>query len=509
MILQIEGNLNPSYAQTLCLIFFPGAKFSASEEITANTPSVFIRTEEREDGVYAKAVMTADERSAEWEQFESYREQIPHARTLKLAAGMAVLRAGQTLFGYTPPWGILTGVRPAKVVQELHSAGQKSEEIRRILVNEYFVNPKKAVLLTKVARQERKVIRSLGTQRTCSVYISIPFCPSRCAYCSFVAYATKRLLSMIPEYLERLCRDIRSTFATIRSLGLRVATVYIGGGTPTILTPDQIRRLLACIGSCVDPSTLMEYTMEAGRPDTITAQKLMAVKEGGIHRISINPQTLNDNILTNIGRNHTTEDFYRAFHTAREIGIESINTDLIAGLPGDHFGGFSKSVDEIIRLSPENITVHTFSVKRAADIQHSDGMIYSRTGGDTAKCVDYSQLQTALAGYQPYYLYRQKNTVGNLENVGYAKKGKEGLYNVFMMEEVHSIFACGAGAVTKLVASDDRKIQRIFVPKYPYEYLARPEDDTLRRQIVEFYAENWGIYEKHDTNEANGDAPAH
>lgn len=503
MKLTVEGSLNLSYAQTLCLIFFPGSKFAQMQEENPNAPHVRICTQARSEGVYARAEITADGKFSSYECTEPYREQYPFIRTEKIAAGRAMLKAGESLLGYTPPWGIMTGVRPAKLAQQLHSAGLRSEEVRRTLTKEYFVNPKKAMLLTKVARNERRVMKKLGKQPTCSVYISIPFCPSRCAYCSFVAYSTKRLLSLIPAYLERLKRDIVSTFSTIRDLGLKVATIYIGGGTPTILSSDQIGDLLACIGTCVDPASLLEYTMEAGRPDTITPEKLHAALAGGVNRISINPQTLNDNILKNIGRNHTTEDFYRAFHIARECGIQYINTDLIAGLPGDSFPGFSKSMDEIIRLAPENITVHTFSVKKSADILKSDSMIYSRTGGDTAKSVDYSQLQTALAEYLPYYIYRQKNTVGNLENVGFAKKGAEGLYNIFMMEEVHSIFACGAGAVTKLVAPGETHIERIFMPKYPYEYLDLPQDDSVRQQILDFYAENWGIYEK------NGDASSH
>jgi oxygen-independent coproporphyrinogen-3 oxidase len=212
-------------------------------------------------------------------------------------------------------------------------------------------------------------------------------------------------------------------------------------------------------------------------------------KECGVNRISINPQTLNDKVLAYIGRAHTTEDFYRAFHIARQSGIPYINTDLIAGLPGDSFDGFSQTVDAIMQLAPENITVHTFCVKKAADIVRSESTIYSRTGGDTGKSVDYSQLQASFHGYIPYYIYRQKNAVGNLENVGFSQKGAEGLYNIFMMEEIHSIFGCGAGAVTKLVAQEGGRIERIFMPKYPYEYLAMEADVQIERQrkIADFY----------------------
>ena len=273
-----------------------------------------------------------------------------------------------------------------------------------------------------------------------------------------------------------MCKDIDRTFDIIDKLPLKLSTIYIGGGTPTTLSPKQLEKLMKKISSRVDTSTLEEFTMEAGRPDTITREKLKIAKKYGVSRISVNPQTLNDNILREIGRKHTVEDFYNAYKIARESGIENINIDLIAGLPGDDFRNFSETVDKVIELSPENITVHTFSVKKASDALKTNSNIYSINGGDAAKCVSYAQIKTKFAGYKPYYMYRQKNTVGNLENVGFSKEKREGLYNIYMMEETQSIFGVGAGAVTKLVGprednSDNRKIKRIFAPKYPYEYL--------------------------------------
>ena len=254
-----------------------------------------------------------------------------------------------------------------------------------------------------------------------------------------------------------------------------MATVYIGGGTPTVLSPDRMARLLAKIGEHVDPSTLLEFTVEAGRPDTFSEEKLAAIRDGGVGRISVNPQTLSDAVLRSIGRHHTVEDFYRAYDMARNADIAAINVDMIAGLPDDTFRIFSESFDKIIALAPENITVHTFCVKRSAALRQKDG-IYALGSHDAAKSVDYSQIQAKMAGYRPYYMYRQKNTVGNLENVGFALPGTEGLYNIFMMEELHTIFAAGAGAVTKLVKhrvpeEGNSLIERIFMPKYPYEYL--------------------------------------
>lgn len=278
-------------------------------------------------------------------------------------------------------------------------------------------------------------------------------------------------------------------------MGLRVRTVYIGGGTPTILDEQQLSSLLATIAGCVPVDTLEEYTLEAGRPDTITAEKLHVAREYGISRISVNPQILCDEVLRGVGRCHTTEQFLETYELARNSGIRTINTDLIAGLPGDRFPTFSASFDKILALRPQNITVHTLSIKRAAELRQTDAKLYAVRGGDTGKCVDYSQIKAMHEGYKPYYMYRQKNTVGNFENVGLALDGYEGYYNIYMMEEVHSIFAAGAGAVTKLVdyaPTDGGKpiIERLFNPKYPYEYLR--EDTTEQKAVAaeRFYQEH-------------------
>ena len=475
MKVTIEGDANRYYVQTLCMIFFPGAKFSENEEITEETPEVVVHTSREGGAVTATVTISIGSLSSSYTHTAS-REEGRRIDEGKIAVGIALFKAGEKLFGYTPSWGILTGVRPTKLAKELYAAGISNEEIRHILCEEYIVNPKKAAIAADIAENEARIINALPP-RSCSVYISIPFCPSRCAYCSFVSYSTKRLLSMIPDYLIRLCEDIDRMFRVIRELDMKVVTIYIGGGTPTILEADQLSMLLECINRNLDRSYLMEFTLEGGRPDTITAEKLKAAADGGITRVSINPQTLDDHILEAIGRRHTADDFFRAYAIARESGIKYINTDLIAGLPGEKFAGFAHSVDTVLAMRPDNVTFHTFCVKKAADILKSGTEVYSRTGGDTGKSVDYSQLRARLAGYIPYYLYRQKNTVGNFENVGYALPGAEGLYNIFIMEEIHSIFSAGAGGVTKLIPADapaygPKKIERRFMPKYPYEYLA-------------------------------------
>jgi len=503
MYLKISGDINKYYLQTVCMLFFPGATFSEDEDENADERAEFIRTDS-DGAVTVRCTFVSGGESSSAEKtvnisdVHGFDEGItaPDTKAAKVAAGIAAIEAGHTLFKSQPAWGILTGIRPAKIARELIMARDdvgnrifSSEAARSILTREYLVSPKKAALAVEIARSEQKIVRlaTEGQHPTCSVYISIPFCPTRCSYCSFVSYSTGRLLSLIPEYLERVIEDTKRLLRYLSDRGFRVLTVYIGGGTPTTLDENQLARLLGTVAEGIQIKRLHEFTLEGGRPDTLTAPKLAAAKEFGVTRMSINPQTMNDSILRGIGRRHTVADFMRAFELAREAGIENINTDLIAGLPGDDYRGFSRSLDKIMALEPENITVHTFCVKKSAEILRLDTEIYKRNAEETVKAVDYSQVTLKNAGYHPYYIYRQKNTVGNLENVGYTKKGFEGLYNVLMMEEIHPIFAVGAGAATKLVrdGEDGKKcIERIFEPKYPYEYLAEDKDkieDMLHR----------------------------
>ena len=502
MILKINGDINKYYVQTLCMVFFPGATFGEGEMPGEDVPEVSVDVYRDEDNtcVSAFASIKLNDKLCEATESVPLCEAITFATHEAIAVGRAIFAAGKELLGHTPPWGILTGVRPAKVANSIMRAGNGVLKAKKVLRDEYFLNPQKAALAVSVASAENRIMKKTGKD-TCSLYISIPFCPSRCAYCSFVSYTTKRLLSMVEDYLVALLVDLEDTFDTIKRLGMRLTTVYIGGGTPTTLNADQLRRLLTKINEHVDPRDLLEFTLEAGRPDTITREKLEVAKELGVTRISVNPQTLNDDILREIGRHHSVADFFDAFALAKEIGFRDINVDLIAGLPGDDFKNFSETVDKIIELAPTNITVHTFCVKKASDALRNNSSVYSLSGGDAAKSVSYSQLKTKFAGYKPYYMYRQKNTVGNLENVGFSIEGHEGLYNVYMMEEFQTIFAVGAGAVTKLVklqgnSHTDAQIMRLFRPKYPYEYL-REEEETdengygrrhkNKEQIFEFF----------------------
>lgn len=489
----LNSPINKYYVQTLGMIFFPGEHFGQSEEEREDAPVLAVRTEEVDGGVRAFAYIEADGKKENAEYFAEYTEQRSRERTLKLSIGGAVLSAASAMLGYRPAWGMMIGVRPSKVASELLEAGNSKTKVKKILNTDYLVIPKKAALATNIALTEKSIVGE-PDPKDCSVYVSIPFCPTRCTYCSFVSYTSKKLLSLIPEYLEKLKADIEANFALIRRLGLRVRTLYIGGGTPTILDEAQLADLLGFIGRQTDVSLLDEYTLEAGRPDTITEEKFRIAKEYGVTRVSVNPQSLCEEVISGVGRSHTVEQFYKAYEIARNSGIRTVNVDLIAGLPGDSFREFSKTMDEIIKLDPENVTVHTFCVKKSAEMLRQNTNVYSAKGGDIGKCVDYSQIKCEQAGYIPYYIYRQKNTVGNYENVGFSKPSFEGLYNIYMMEEIHSIFAAGAGAVGKLVdntgkSCNKREIERLFHQKYPYEYLKEDRRKEFEEAAIRFYTD--------------------
>ena len=468
MKLILDGKINKTYVQTLCMAFFHGEKFPKDEKDASTV--LYVKTEDREGGIYCEAELCTSSGKECAASFAAFSDKKSYERVSKTAVGKAVYEAASKLTGKSLPWGILTGIRPSKVAADLikdEGKGCASE----ILKNEYLLSDKKIRLVTDVAENEKKII-SLATDKTCSIYISIPFCPSRCNYCSFISYATPKLFSLIPEYLNRLMLDIKNTFETVKSLGLKVLCVYIGGGTPTVLNESRLDALLSCIGNCIDTKELLEFTLEGGRPDTITEEKLRIAKAHGVNRISVNPQSLNDRVLEKIGRKHTVADFLMAYETVEKSGIEHINTDLIAGLDGDTKESFQNTLDKIISLCPGNVTVHTLCVKNAAEIR-KDGASYETNDKVAGASVDYAYDRLTDSGYAPYYLYRQKNTVSDLENVGYSKPGEEGLYNVFMMADAHTVFGVGAGSTTKLVFSNEGKteIKRIFSPKYPYEYL--------------------------------------
>ncbi len=387
---------------------------------------------------------------------------------------------------YMPPWGILTGVRPAKLYSRLCTSdgvsGAEEYFEKQLLVS------KNKISLCRQTREKEEQIISLSSPRSYSLYISIPFCPSRCTYCSFVSHSVEQAKKIIPQYVELLCKELELTAKTAAYNGLKLETIYIGGGTPTTLTAEQLKAVLKTVFAFFDTSHLREFTVEAGRPDTITREKLKVLKEAGVTRISINPQTMNDSVLAAIGRRHTAKETKDAFYLAREIGFDNINMDLIAGLPSDNFESFQHTLDEIVTLSPESVTVHSLSMKRASTLSTGGIRPDITVGVEAAKMVDCAQKTLAENKILPYYMYRQSKTVGNLENVGYALTGKECLYNIYIMDETHSILGCGASAVTKLKQPNGNYIERVFNYKYPYEYITRFEELAQRKtRITQFY----------------------
>jgi len=368
MKIQITGNINEYYVQTLCMLFFPGVKFSKTEAAESDGLSVEVIVKTTDEGIDATVTLNTDKGSAVCTHHEVGKLG-SKVSPEQIACGKAFFEAGKKLTGITPAWGILTGVRPAKLAITGLMDGKNKKEVRDFLTSEYLVCPKKASLVTEIASVENDLLAK-ANRSACSLYVSIPFCPSRCSYCSFVSFTSAKLLGLLDSYLDRLCKDIKHTIGCIRELGLEISTVYIGGGTPTTLNEKQLAILLDTITAHIDPSTLQEFTVEAGRPDTITQEKLRIIKNHGVTRVSINTQTLNNDVLELVGRKHTAADFYRAFEMAREVEIPIINTDLIAGLPGEGFGSFSETIDALIKLRPENLTFHTLCIKNAADFAH-------------------------------------------------------------------------------------------------------------------------------------------
>lgn len=382
------------------------------------------------------------------------------------------------LTGITPAWGVLTGVRPVKLISRLLAAGMSESELFRHMEKSLYVSPEKIRLGIETAKNQKTALSNIP-KNSFSLYVSIPFCPSRCAYCSFVSQTVASFFKLIPEYIDRLCEEIEYTASIVGNLGLTLDTIYFGGGTPTSLEPEQLQKIMSTIARSFDLSSLREYTIEAGRPDTVTREKLLTILNNGCDRISVNPQTMHDNVLEAIGRRHTVAQFLDAYDLARNVGFKSVNIDIIAGLPKDTIEGFMDTVERVCALDPENITVHTLSIKRAADLmRHPDTV--ARTG-ETVSMVNYSRERLDAKGYKPYYLYRQKNQLGNLENVGWERGGTPGIYNINMMEEVQTILAVGAGASTKIVAGE-RKIERLYNPKYPAEYLKNFDNTVVQRK---------------------------
>ncbi len=467
--------LNDYHFRSLCLLYFPQAKFPTDDPSPYSADFVLERLP---DGtLYASASLNSPEGGAFGESYEKdivFTIPTDDESIAAAITGKAMLAAGKKLFGFVPPWGYLTGLRPVKRARYYLERGFGEQRVTRLFTNDYDVSPEKTRLSVATARKETEMLSSVRPEH-CGVYVSVPFCPTRCDYCSFVSYSNKKLFALIPQYVERLCRDIARTGDIIRASGFVPKSVYIGGGTPSFLTDTQLGMIFDAIQKHIPMADVTEYSFEGGRPDTLTPEKLAFIRAGGPDRISVNPQSTCQKVLDAIGRKHTVEQFFKSAEAAVRCGFTTVNTDLIAGLPEDTFGSFAQTLSDVIGLGFENITVHTLSIKNASEIKNDSG-VFDPVGELARKCVSYAGETLGAHGYSPYYLYRQKRTVGNGENTGFSLPGHESIYNVMMMEESSTVFACGAGAITKLVSPDGEKICRIAFPKYPYEYLEREEN---------------------------------
>ena len=410
---------------------------------------------------------------------DEYERERLRQRALKLS----FFRAAREVTGVTPSWGALTGIRPAKLVRSMMEEGMTAAQADRVLRETYCVSPARRRLALESAAAGLKAKNELRPEEI-SLYIGIPFCPTRCAYCSFVSASVEKSFKLMEPYLEALTAEIDAAGRMVRETGLRVKSFYMGGGTPTTLSARQMDALLTKVNESFDLSGCAEYCIEAGRPDTIDREKLQVLLDHGADRISVNPQSLEAKVLEAIGRHHSPEDIERAMELAVSMGFPHVNMDLIAGLPADTPEGFRRTLDRCMTFGADNITVHTLSLKKGSRIL-LEGLPIP-TAEDVAAMLDYADPALRARGFQPYYLYRQKYMSGSFENVGWCISGAEGLYNIYIMEELHSILSLGAGGSTKMVDTKRNRIERVFHPKFPLEYIQRPEKlaenlETFRR----------------------------
>ena len=442
----------------------------------------------REGGTYAVGVtvLTYGGKKARGEarvRVAGVSDEYERERLRQRALKLSFFRAAREVTGVTPSWGALTGIRPAKLVRSMMEEGMTAAQADRVLRETYCVSPARRRLALESAAAGLKAKNELRPEEI-SLYIGIPFCPTRCAYCSFVSASVEKSFKLMEPYLESLTAEIDAAGRMVRETGLRVKSFYMGGGTPTTLSARQMDALLTKVNESFDLSGCAEYCIEAGRPDTIDREKLQVLLDHGADRISVNPQSLEAQVLEAIGRHHSPEDIERAMELAVSMGFPHVNMDLIAGLPADTPEGFQRTLDRCMTFGADNITVHTLSLKKGSRIL-LEGLPIP-TAEDVAAMLDYADPALRARGFQPYYLYRQKYMSGSFENVGWCISGAEGLYNIYIMEELHSILSLGAGGSTKMVDTKRNRIERVFHPKFPLEYIQRPEKlaenlETFRR----------------------------
>lgn len=453
---------------SILMMFYPNDKYIQSEEV----------------GEGITVISTLDKMNAGAELYygnelkasAKYNGENNSRREIKRVIGLSIAKAVNSVLNIPLPWGILTGVRPAKLVSEAWAEGQTTDEIRETFKDKYLVSDEKLNLMIKVAEEEKKIVE--GGKNKAGLYIGIPFCPTRCLYCSFTSYPLKQYGTKVDAYVDALIKEMEFTKDYFSDK--EIESLYIGGGTPTSLDEKQLDKLLTNVEKCF--KIPVEFTVEAGRPDTITEEKLKILREHNVSRISINPQTLNDETLKLIGREHSVDMFLNAFEMARKAGHKHINTDIILGLPGEGEKEVTNTMEGLMKLNPESITVHTLAVKRASRLKETLENYNMTDALQMDRLISISREYTEKMGMSPYYMYRQKNMVGNFENVGYCKLNCQCIYNVAIMEEKQSIIALGAGGSTKIVDNKLNKIERVFNVKSVDDYITRIDEMIDRKR---------------------------
>ena len=468
MKFMMQGELSHHDVQTMAQVFFHRIGFEVADELPIDGLCLDVRN-------VGKAVIARLYENGEI--LQSFKALIDKddPKGICRATKLAIFTVLAIHTDHRPPWGLLTGIRPTKIATNLFDDGLSEAETQHMLKTYYLVEHDRAALCTHVARAQRDIV-STSPENAVSIYIAVPFCPSICHYCSFSAYPMDKYVKYADNYIVALIKEIEHIGRKSRNLNIYAENIYIGGGTPTALDDAGFERLLAAIADNFAVDDVMEYTIEAGRPDTITIEKLALMRRYGVSRISINPQTLNDATLEKIGRRHTVAQFLDAYKMAQQAGFDHINIDLILGLPDETLDDVRRTLDGIAALSPKSCTIHTLAIKRASRMHQEAEMPAHAEISQMRAMLGLSARYMSVLGLAPYYMYRQKNSPGNFENVGYAAPGYVGRYNIQMMEETQTILAAGAGAVTKLVDTVQNRIERIFNLRNPVDYLQKQGD---------------------------------
>jgi oxygen-independent coproporphyrinogen III oxidase len=484
LFIYIKGIEDDRFERPLQLI---ANLFFEEAELIFSTPgrdsdAVIELAVERANKVQVVAKLTAangEQHHAAYEKgFLEHMTEKDRFRTVRNAVSHAFLTVLQDWTGMVQKWGILTGVRPTKLLHNKLREGTGREQAHSELAEEYMITPEKIKLMQQIVDRQLAVLPNLyDLEREVSIYIGIPFCPTKCAYCTFPAYAINGRQGSVNSFLGGLHYEMRKIGEWLKENGIKITTVYYGGGTPTSITAEEMDMLYEeMYTSFPDVRNIREITVEAGRPDTITTEKLDVLNKWNIDRISINPQSYIQETLKAIGRHHTVKETVDKYHLAREAGMNNINMDLIIGLPGEGTQEFSHTLNETEKLMPESLTVHTLSFKRASEMTRNKEKYKVADRGEVEKMMNMAEEWTSSRGYVPYYLYRQKNILGNLENVGYSLPGQESLYNIIIMEEQQTIIGLGCGASSKFIHPETGKITHFSNPKDPKSYNDSFED---------------------------------